>query len=175
MRLAVFALLTLTMGCSKASDVTEGRRLPLAPPPPASAIELPATLQIPVDIDGRAAPPINAHTLMSTAPDFKDAEHRAWKLATLLGPAAQGAAHAEIAAAGENGVAVLFPRPTSPGDPEPVLMANRRGEIVATMMAAATPFPSYHREGGRLRRPGDPTPHVARVTAIHVRTTAHSP
>jgi hypothetical protein len=167
MRWAVLVIVAMAMGCSKPSDATVARRMPQPPPP--KSTEFAEGLRIPVDVDGHPAAPIDARVLSSTAPDFKDDEHRAWKLATLLGAAAQSG-HAEIAAVGDDGVAVLFPSPASAGDPQPVLMANRRGELVATMLAPATPFPGYHREGGRLHRPGDPKPHVAPVTAIHVRT-----
>ena len=163
----VVLVLAALAGCSKSSDVNEARRMPKLPPVDSAVV--PAGLQIAVDVDGRAAAPIDAHRLSSTAPDFKDSQRRAWKLMALLGPDAQRG-DAEIAVVGTDGVAVMFPRPASPNDPQPVLLANRRGEIVATMIAPATPFPGYHDQGGRLHRPGDSTPHVEHVAAIRLRT-----
>jgi len=166
MRWLVAGLL-LVAGCQKASDATAEKRMP-KPPPVASPVEPPATLRIAVEIDGREQPPLDAARLKSVPPDFSDAERRAWKLSTLLGaPAARPGV--ELAAIGADGVAVVFPPPSAPGDLEPSLMINRRGDIVATLLSPKAPFPPYHGEGGRLGRPGDPRPHVSPVK-LRVRT-----
>jgi hypothetical protein len=47
-------------------------------------------------------------------------------------------------------------------------MLNRRGDLVATMLAPNAPFPPFHGAGGRLGRPGDTTPHVPGVVRIVV-------
>jgi hypothetical protein len=168
----VVAALAMLGGCSKSSDVNEARRMPKLSP--ADSANVPVNVKIAVDVDGQAASPIDAQRLSATAPDFRDAQRRAWKLSGLIGSIAQGAL-VEIAIVGSDGVAVTFPRPASANDPQPVLMENRRGEIVATMVAPAAPFPAYHNEGGRLHRPGDSTPRVEHVTAIRVRTHPAQP
>jgi hypothetical protein len=167
----VFFLATLG-GCSKASDVNEARHMPKLAPP--ASADVPTNVTIAVDVDGRPAAAIDAQRLSSTPPDFKDAQRRAWKLSGLVGSAAQGAL-VEIAVVGADGVAVTFPRPASSTDPQPVLMENRRGELVATMVAPEKPFPAYHNEGGRLHRPGDSTPRIEHVAAVHVRTHSAVP
>jgi hypothetical protein len=53
-------------------------------------------------------------------------------------------------------------------DAQPALMLNRRGDLVATMLAPNAPFPPFHGAGGRLGRPGDTTPHVPGVVRIVV-------
>lgn len=161
-----FALaLVGSSGCQKASDAGAARQMPKLPPPP--QVPLPATLRIAVEIDGQPAPPIDAARLAATRPDFRDRERRAWKLPTLLGPAAaRPGAVAEVT--GDDGVTVLLRQPTDPAAPLPVLAESRRGEIVAAMVRAAEPFPAYHGQGRRLARPGDPLPRVGGVTRIRV-------
>jgi hypothetical protein len=155
----------LAAGCQKASDSAEAKRMPK--PPPTAPLEPPASLDIPVDIDGKPGAHIDAARLRSIPPDFQDSDRRAWRFTTLLGPSATGPDQ-EVAAIGDDKVAVVFPRPSSPSDPQPVLMINRRGEVIATLVAPSAPFPAYHGEGGRLGRPGDPRPHVAPVARIRV-------
>jgi hypothetical protein len=167
MRLLALALV-LSFGCQKASDTTDAKRRP-NPPPATAAVDPPAGLNIPVEIDGTPAPPVDAKRLRALPPDFQDSERRAWRFGTLLGPTASQPDH-EVAAIGDDNVAVVFPRPVTPTDPQPVLMINRRGEVIATMLAPSAPFPSYHGEGGRLGRPGDPRPHVAPVARLRVST-----
>ena len=173
LRQTVAVLLLSTLGgCSKSSDVNESRRMPKLPP--ADSASVPATVQIAVEVNGQSAPPIDAQRLSSTAPDFRDAQRRAWKLSRLIGTVASGDI-VEISVVGADGIAVTFPRPASANDPQPVLMENRRGELVATMVAPATPFPAYHNEGGRLHRPGDATPRVEHVASVRVRTAPARP
>jgi hypothetical protein len=47
-------------------------------------------------------------------------------------------------------------------------MLTRRGDIVALLVDPADPFPSYHGQGRRLGRPGDPMPRIAGVKKIRV-------
>jgi hypothetical protein len=150
------------VACSKASD--NARQMPKLPPPPHAAP--PAALRIAVEIDGNEAPPIDAARLAALKPEFEDADHRAWRLATLIGSAAQ--THAVIAVTGENDVTVQFRRPASERDPQPVLALTRRGELVAALVEPGDPFPAYHGQGRRLRRPGDPLPRIAGVKKIRV-------
>jgi hypothetical protein len=153
--------------CQKASDETSAKRMPLAPPPPAKEMLLPEGLHIEVVIRGKPAAAIDAAKLRATPPDFQDAERRAWRLASLVG-AAQAPAATEFVVSGSPNAALVLTQPGTAAEPQPVLMLNRRGDVVATMLTPNAPFPPFHGEGGRLRRPGDTTPHVAGVTRIQV-------
>ena len=162
---AIVALALACASCSKASDSTDGKRMPKPPPPATAAPAAAATVS--VESDGTPAPAIDAAKLATVAPDFKDDEHRAWKMTTLVGAAAsrQGAV---IAATGEKDITILLRRPSGDKDPVPALIVNRRGELFASLLAPEEPFPAYHGQGGRLARPGDPLPRVGGVTKIRV-------
>jgi hypothetical protein len=41
--------------------------------------------------------------------------------------------------------------------------------VVVTVVLPENPFPDYHRQGGRLRRPGDLTPRISPVSRLRVR------
>jgi hypothetical protein len=174
MRLArgVILLALALAGCQKASDATQAKRMPQPPPPPAAAQEVavPDGLRIEVVAGGKPRAPIDAARLRATPPDFQDAERRAWKLSTLLG-ADVAAPGGEIVVTGAPAAGLVLTQPASAAEPQPVLMLNRRGDVVATVMAPNAPFPPFHGEGGRLRRPGDTTPHVAGVVRIQVART----
>jgi hypothetical protein len=131
--------------------------MPKLPPPPHAALVSP----ISVSIAGQNAPVIDAARLAALKPDFQDEEHRAWRLSTLLGD------HALYAITGENDVMVQFRRAPEK-EPQPALMLTRRGEPVALLIDPTDPFPSYHGQGRRLGRPGDPMPRIAGVKQIRV-------
>lgn len=159
---ACAALLALG-ACTKASESTDAKRTPKPPPAPASA-ENSAAISIAVEIDGAPAPLLDSAKLASTAPDFKDEEHRAWKLSTLL--ANTNRPGMAFAVSGDQGVTIVLRSPKNPGDPFPAAMLNRRGELFATLIDPAQPFPAYHGQGGRLARPGDPSARIGGVTKI---------
>lgn len=166
MRPGARLLLALSLAaCQKASDATSAKRSPQPPPP--RSIEAPASLRIEVVVGGKPAMPIDAARLRATAPDFADAERRAWKLSTLLGGelASPGT---EFVVSGAPAAELLLKQPAAAGEPQPALLLNRRGELVATMLTPNAPFPAYHGEGGRLGRPGDTTPHLSGVVRIQV-------
>jgi len=146
--------LLLLIGCSKASD--SSKQMPKLPPPPRA--EVPAGVHIDVEVSGHAAPPLDSARLSSTRPDFEDAEHRAWKLSTLLPEA-----HGSFTVSGEHDVTVQF---HPDGERQPALMLTRRGELVALLVDVRDPFPQYHGQGRRLGRPGDPLPHLSGVKKI---------
>lgn len=159
-------LVLAAAACSKASDESSAKRSPTAPPPP--AVEIPADLHIPVEVDGQPAEPINKARLSAAKPDFSDGDRSAWKLTQLLGaPFARKGAVVE--ALSSNGVSVALAHPASDKAPQPVLFLTRRGEVVVALVDPANPFPKYHGQGGRLRRPGDPRPRLSGVSALHVR------
>ena len=88
-RIRLLAVLAATLlagaagaGCSKASEETAAKRTPALPPPP--EVEIPASLSIPLTVDGAAAAPITAARLQKLTPDYSDAERRAWKLTKLV-------------------------------------------------------------------------------------------
>jgi hypothetical protein len=159
--LAAIALL----GCTKASESSEAKRMP-KPPPSASAPEPGDAVRIDVTVDGKPAPPIDGTKLAATPPDFKDGEHRAWRVATLLPPADREGA--VIAATGDKEVTIVLPRPRTKSDPVPVLEVNRRGDVFCGLVSADEPFPSFHGRGGRLARPGDPLPRLTGLKRIAV-------
>ena len=164
--LGAAALLVIAAACSKASNESSAKRSPTAPPPP--AVEIPADLHIPVEVDGQPAEPINRARLSASKPDFSDGDRSAWELTQLLGaPFARDGAVVE--AVSPAGVSVALARPASDKAPQPVLFLTRRGEVVVALVDPANPFPKYHGQGGRLRRPGDPRPRLSRVSALHVR------
>jgi len=149
--------------CSKASNEGDKKQWPEAPPP--KDINVPAGLSISVDVDGVAKPPITSDTLAKTKPDFIDSEHRAWRIPTLVSEAAPTGTLIE--AGSPTGVAVKFEHPTPEGL-EPVLFLTRRGEVIVSAVDPKDPFPRYHGQGSRLRRPGDSMPRVGQVSKLSV-------
>lgn len=153
--------------CSRAEEESRGKRAPVAPPPAEAPV--PAGLKIPVTVDGVARPPIDAAALAARKPDFADEERRAWKLVALIPELDRDGASVE--ARGTQGAHVRMDRPPGAAGPQPVLFLTRRGEVVATLVDPAQPFPDYHGQGGRLqRRPGDTLPHIAPVVELAVVT-----
>jgi hypothetical protein len=165
MRLVMCLTLLVWSGCQKASDAAGDKQMPKLPPPP--KVALPAELRIAVEIDGKEAPALDAARLNAVKPDFEDAERRAWRLATLVGPAA-ARPNAVAAVTGEKDMTVVMRQPRTDKDPMPVLTQSRRGGIVAAMVSQSDPFPPYHGQGRRLARPGDPLPRIDGVTKIRV-------
>ena len=168
LRVVLFALAIagLAGGCQKASDATQAKRMPQ--PPPAREISVPDGLHIDVVLGDKPAPAIDAARLRAATPDFVDSDRRAWKLATLVGGAAAGT---EFVISGAPSAGLVLTQPASATEPQPVLMLNRRGDLVATMVAPKAPFPPFHGAGGRLGRPGDITPHIPGVVRIVVAHT----
>lgn len=157
--------------CTKASDATSAKRMPQPPPLAAArALPLPDGLRIDVVVAGKPAAPIDAARLRAAPPDFQDAERRAWKMTTLLG-ADLVPPGTELVITGAPAAALILTQPAGAGDAQPALMLNRRGDLVATMLTPGAPFPPFHGEGGRLRRPGDTIPHLAGVVRIQVAHT----
>jgi hypothetical protein len=151
------------LACSKAS--TEGDKKQWQESPPPKAIAVPTGLSISVDVDGTAKAAITSETLSATKPDYVDNEHRAWRIPTLVPEAAP--AGAVIEASAPSGVAVKFTQPTPEGL-EPVLFLTRRGEVIVAAVDPKDPFPKYHGQGSRLRRPGDSMPRVGQVNKLSI-------
>jgi hypothetical protein len=153
----------LAGACSKASNEGDKKQWQESPPP--KEISVPAGLSITVDIDGAAKPPITSDVLAKTKPDFVDTEHRAWRIPTLIAEAAP--AGSVIEARSPAGVSVTFEHPTAEGL-EPVLFLTRRGEVIVAAVDPKDPFPRYHGQGSRLRRPGDSMPRVGQVNKLSI-------
>jgi hypothetical protein len=164
MRFAIAIGVVAAAACSRAGEESRSKRSP-APPPP-DTVEVPADLRIPVTTLGIAGAPIDAARLTALAPDFADDDRRAWRLTTLV-PAFDQPGRA-IEADGASGLSIRLVRPAQPGALTPVLFLTRRGEVVVTLVDPREPFPDFHGQGGRLRRPGDSQPHVSPVTALRV-------
>lgn len=160
-RMMLIAVLSLS--CTKASESTDAKRTPKPPPGPASS-EPNSDLSIAVEIDGTPAAAIDSAKLNSTNPDFKNDEHRAWKLTSLLPNTNRPGM--VFAVTGEQGVTIVLHSPRAPSDPIPTVMLNRRGELFANLIDPADPFPGFHGQGGRLARPGDPSTRIAGVKKI---------
>ena len=150
--------------CSRAS--TEGEKKQWQESPPPKGVAVPAGLSITVDVDGAALDPITSAVLENTKPDFVDSEHRAWRIPTLVAAAAPTGTIVE--ASSPSGVAVKFAHPTAEGL-EPVLFLTRRGDVIVAALDPKDPFPRYHGQGSRLRRPGDSMPRVAPVTRLSIK------
>jgi hypothetical protein len=163
--LVAIAVPWVLSACTKASESQDAKRMPK--PPPVASAEPSAPVRIDVEIDGKPAPTIDAARLAAVKPDFEDDERRAWKIVTLLGPAADRDG-VSITVTGEKGLALVAKPPRAKTDPVPVLTTNRRGDPHFALVPADEPFPAYHGRGGRLARPGDPLPRISGVTRISV-------
>lgn len=153
----------LAAACSRASNEGDKKQWQESPPP--KAINVPAGLSITVDVDGAPKAPITSEILEKTKADFVDAEHRAWRIPTLVAEAAP--AGTVIEAGSLSGVSVKFEHPTAEGL-EPVLFLTRRGEVIVAAVDPKDPFPRYHGQGSRLRRPGDSMPRVGQVSKLSI-------
>jgi hypothetical protein len=139
--------------------------MPKLPPPPSAIAS--SDIAVAVDIDGHPAPVIDRAKLDATRPDFVDGDRRAWRIETLLGAAAEREG-ATFTVTGDHDVAIVLRRPTGDDDRIPILAVNRRGQLFAAMVETSDPFPSYHGQGHRLERRGDPLPRVEGVKLVVV-------
>lgn len=164
MKPELVAFLSIAAACQNGSDLADAKRTP-KPPPPESARALEVTIA--VEVDGAAAPPLDAGRLDAVAPDYVEDDKRGWNLASLLGETARRDG-VVFAVAGADGPEVLLRSARSADEPQPALLASRRGEVVATMVSPQDPFPGYHGRGGRLGRSGTVVPRVVGVRKIRV-------
>ncbi|MEO7113603.1 MAG: hypothetical protein ABI183_24405 [Polyangiaceae bacterium] len=160
---AYLCVAAVLLSCTKASESTDAKRTPKPPPNPTNAETNPA-LTIAIEIDGAPSAALDSTKLNATEPDFKNEDHRAWKLTSLLPNTNRPGV--VFAVTGDQDISVVLRSPRAPSDPIPGVMLNRRGELFANMIDPADPFPAFHGQGGRLARPGDPSTRIANVKKI---------
>src|SRR5262245_66658096 len=158
----LLALVALA-GCAKARDESEAKQWQTQPPP--KEVTIPANLSIDVTVNGAAKAAITASTLRDAKPDFADEERKAWLIPTLIPDASPTGTTVEAVAPG--GFSVKFAHPTTEGL-EPVLFLTRRGEVIVAALAPKDPFPRWHTQGRRVKRPGDTMPRVMPVSRIEI-------
>jgi hypothetical protein len=158
-----FIALVAVVGCAKARDESEAKQWQTQPPP--KEVTIPANLSIDVTVDGAAKPAITATTLRDAKPDFSDEERKAWLIPTLVPDAAPTGSTVEAVAPG--GFSVKFAHPTTEGL-EPVLFLTRRGDVIVAALDPKDPFPRWHTQGGRVKRPGDNMPRVQPVSRLEI-------
>ncbi|MBE7453818.1 MAG: hypothetical protein HS111_34610 [Kofleriaceae bacterium] len=150
----VVGLVALAAAC-RGETPNEERKLPQLQPGP---FHVPERLALPLVIDGQAAGAIDAARLRARPADFRDAERHAWRLDTLLAPELGGRA-ARISGKQPAGASLVVEVPGK--ELVPVLLVNRRGQALLTLVDPADPFPRFHGQGGRMARPGQRHPQVA--------------
>ena len=117
---------------------------------PAQASEIPAGIQIEVEIDGEPASPIDSALLRRVEPDFRTGARRSWKIERLVGPAAARPKNV-LEVENAEGVTTAFP-PGATRMWEPVLSLNRRGDLLVALRAREDPPETPLRTGLGSRR-----------------------
>lgn len=116
-------------------------------------VPVPEGLAIPVEVEGNEAGAIDSGWLSARAPDYADADRRAWSLQPFLQQAGGWSEGAVLEVVTAEGRSVEF-RPTGEGL-VPVLMLNREGEPVVKLLDPKDPFPKFHGRGGNRGRQGE--------------------
>ena len=83
---ALLAVLALLAACSKPAEESEAKQWPKLPT--GTNVQIRSDLSIAVTVDGATKPAITGDLLKSTRPDFVDADRKAWRIPTLIGPVA---------------------------------------------------------------------------------------
>jgi hypothetical protein len=136
----VLALLVLPLAACR-SCACQGE-----PPIP---IPLGDSMRIPVEIDGAPAVTIDRHLLDITAPDYVDAERKAWRLQTLLGSSKVGS-QATIEVDDAQGQRVVLAGPAELGaGRDPIVTVNRQGDLRMALGRADDEdvFAAFHGRG----------------------------
>lgn len=157
--LALALLCAATLGCGKASDENQAKRT--SKPPPQDTERRPFGIAV-LAGDTEVLTITNA-LLDQRAPDFKDEDRRAWKLATLLPGITAGTT---VTAFDAQGIHLAFDWPAADPALHPVLMVSRRGNVAVTMINDNEPFPEFHGQGNRLERRGDLRPRLQPVSKL---------
>jgi hypothetical protein len=128
-------------------------------------------MRIPVEIDGAPTLVIDRHLLDHVAPDFVDADRKAWRLQTLLGSSRVGS-QATIEVDDAQGQRVVLARPEDlTAGREPLVTVNRAGDLRMALGRADDEevFASFHGRGGNRARGGEPG-RVREVRHVWIRT-----
>lgn len=159
MRIAVSLLAfgAMSVGCSKPGEDSEAKRTPI--PEPAPDVVVPTDWFVPVEVAGANVRNLDASALNASEADYSADDRKAWRLDKLLSDS-EFPAGSLIEAIGSDGVGIAMRRPSGDDAPVPVIVLTRRGEVVAAAVKASDPFPDFHGQGGRLKRPGDPFPRL---------------
>lgn len=155
-------LVVLLVAC-RGETPNEERKLPQLQPGP---FRIPPDLRIPLVLDGAAAGAIDASRLEAKRADFRDEERHAWRLDNLLATELR-TGRARISGVQAAGASLVVELPAK--EHVPVLLVNRRGNALLTIVDPQDPFPRFHGEGGRLARPGQPHPQVI-VLRLEIQT-----
>lgn len=164
--LALFVL-GLQPAC-RGSTPNEERKLPQLNPGP---FQIPVALRIPVIVDGVSQNAIDAAKLQARPPDYRDDEHHAWRLDRLLAAEIR-TEKARVSGIQSTGAAIVVQLPAE--RPVPVLVVNRRGQVLLTLVDPSDPFPRFHGQGGRLARPGQQNLQAV-IERIEITTTGANP
>ncbi|HJZ83946.1 MAG TPA: hypothetical protein VKN99_02195 [Polyangia bacterium] len=135
----------------------------------AAALDIPADLRIPVEVDGRAVAPIDAATLHARAPDWAEGGRRAWRLQTLLGSAlARPGCVLEVEDL--QGITSRFVAPAAKGEGrEVVLMLNQHGEMLVGPIQPRDRARAFHGRGDNGGPAADLTRPLKGIRALRVR------
>jgi hypothetical protein len=138
---------------------------------PAGATRLANEMRIPVEIDGTPALVIDRELLDRVTPDFVEADRKAWRLQTLLGPKRLGP-QATIEVDDSQGARVVLARPEDlSAGREPLLTVNREGDLRMALGRTDDEevFAAFHGRGGNRARGGEPG-RVREVRHVWIRT-----
>lgn len=163
-RLALLAGMFIISGC-RSEKLNEARQMPRLGPQP--TVQLPAMLTVYVELDGVPLDPITHDGLAVIAPFYEKDGRRIWRLSQLVAATGDWSGRT-VEAIDDKGVSIAIPFGIRPGDPEPMFVLNRRGDVLIALVDPADPSPDYHREGRRVERPGDPHPRMIGVRKIRI-------
>lgn len=116
-------------------------------PDAASGPAVPEGVRVRVEVDGHEDAPITSEGLRAAAPTYHDADHRAWRLTAVL-PAGVVKAGMQLEVEERSGRRTLFARLGEETGGEPVLMVNRKGQVLIALVEPDNPFPAFHGRGG---------------------------
>lgn len=119
---------------------------------PGEAPDIPDGVRVQVEIEGRELGPITSAGLRAAAPTYLDRDHRAWRLADVL-PAHALKAGMQLDVEESSGQRTILTR-LGAGPAEPVLMVNRKGQVLVALVEPSDPFPAFHGRGGNRGQSG---------------------
>lgn len=130
-------------------------------------VDVPEGVKVDVEIDGRESVPITSEGLRAVTPSYHDTDLRAWRLVAIL-PADAVKAGMQLDVEEQNGRRTIFAR-FGEKDGEPVLMVNRKGQVLIALIEPDNPFPAFHGRGGN-RGQGARADRIRGVTKLRLTT-----